>query len=40
MAPVLQLLSDRRDESAAALLVAEEMDDLLNVFVPSCVAIG
>ena len=40
MAPALQLLHDRREESAAALLVAEEMDHLVNVFVPCCAAIG
>ena len=40
MAPVLQRLHQFRDESAAALLVADEMNQLVNVFVPACAAIG
>ena len=36
----LQLLHDRKEESSAGLLVAEEMDTLVNVFVPCCAAIG
>ena len=40
MAPVLQRLHQFREESAAALLVADEMDQLVNVFVPACAAIG
>ena len=40
MAPALQLLHDRCAESAAGLLVAEEMDQLVNVFAPACAAIG
>ena len=40
MSQGIQLLHDRREESAAALLVAEEMDYLVNVYVPCCAAIG
>ena len=40
MAPALQLLHNRCAESAAGLLVAEEMDLLVNVFAPACAAIG
>ena len=40
MAEALQLLHDRRGESAAGLLIAEEMHQLINVFVPCCAAIG
>jgi hypothetical protein len=40
MAPALKLLGDNCAQSAAGLLVAEEMDQLVNVFSPACAAIG
>ena len=40
MERALQLLHERVEESAAALAVAEDMDHLVNVYVPCCAVIG
>ena len=36
----LSLLQQRCDQSAEALMAAEEMDNLLNVYVPACTVLG
>ena len=40
MARALSVLQRRCDESAEGLVVAEEMDNLMNVHVPACTVLG